>query len=150
MIVLVNPSKKVTYGFVNKYGKDVVVKPGKEVIVEEADIINLHATSKTFSKGYLKFKNITDLPENVRSLFVNEEDVFEIKEDEITAKIKGRIGEFNEFMKQVEERSNQNEKRAVFEIAKSIEDLNMKKARKIEEVTGFDFKLEETINTEDK
>lgn len=148
MIILKNPSRKRDYGFINAHGRDVIVKATKEVIVTEEDLMLLQSTSRTFTGGYLVVKNPEDLPESVRHLFANEEDMFVIDASAIISKLKGKVGEFYGFMKEVEARDNSNEKREVFEIAKTIEDLAMKKARRIEEVTGFDFKREEIIEEE--
>jgi len=150
MIILVNPSKTREYGFVNEHGKDVKVLPNKEAIVSETDLMNLHSTSKTFSGGYLNVKNIDDLPDSVKYIFATEDERFEINEEEITSLIKGNFGKFKAYIKSVEERNNNNEKRILFEIASTIEELNMKKARDIEDVTGFDFKLEADLKKMDE
>lgn len=129
--------------------------------------IDMYQRSKAFKRGYLHF-DVNKLPEEAKMIIgVYEQEIDgevvvddkQFKEDlklfmtdeEITAAIKGRMGDFNAFIskiKEVDEVDAQGFYKRVINIAMGMEDLNVSKAEKLEEVTGINFRENKKLSKE--
>lgn len=142
--IIVKNATKHNFCFSRDMGKSQVIKPGASIPISENELILL-ANGRTFSGGFLKIVNKDAIPEHIRYLFEVEGSILELDEEDVKSKISGRMGDFYNYMNEIQERNESSEKRFVFQVAKDMDDLNLKKAKKIEEVTGmkFDFVIDE-------
>lgn len=136
-IVIKNNSKN-KFCFTREHGKSVAIRPGNSIPISEMELILL-SNGRAFSSGILSIVNKEAIPESIQYLFEADDAILELEDEDVKAKISGRMGDFHAYMNEVQERNEMNEKRFIFSVARRMDDLNMKKAKKIEEVTGFSF-----------
>lgn len=145
--IIVKNNNKFSFAMKREHGGEFLIKAGASIPISETELMML-AQGRTFSGGYLTIVNKEVIPESIQYLFAAEQAVLELNEEEVESKLSGKMGDFYEYMKEIEERNQPNEKKFVFNIAKGMDDLAMRKANKVEEVTGFNFEIAREIEAD--
>lgn len=128
------------------------LKPNQFTVVNEEQFLDLYNSTRDFTSGFLTFDKKTLSDDLVSWLGVETvEDIdfgaVSYSDAEIKEILKGQIGKFNGFIKEVKDLSPEASasfNRRLFTIAESMtEEITQSKARAIEDITGMKFEINE-------
>lgn len=128
------------------------LKPNQFTVVNEEQFLDLYNSTRDFTAGFLTFDKKTLSEDLVSWLGVETADDIDFgavsySDAEIKDILKGQIGKFNSFIKEIKELSpeaSMSFSRRLFMIAESMTDeITQAKARAIEEATGMKFEINE-------
>lgn len=132
------------------------------VFLNEDQFLYLYSNSRDFRGGFLSYdkESLPDFIKEALGMPLTQEEKEGYSEefkfysdDNILKLIRGKVGDFNSFVKEISElpvRESDEIKRRIFVIAEKIDNLNMKKAQKIEDLTGKTFRISEQLKEEKK
>lgn len=130
------------------------MQPKSSAYVSIDTFLSLWTETKDFKRGILSVdveKFIKDFGEETAIEFgMNleelKDDIFMYSDEQIIKLLKGKMGDFNGFIgevRDIEGNDKHSFMKRVFDLAKSIENLNISKAQKIEKDFGMKFDIEE-------